>query len=90
MSTVERKSVSARTCINFQPILPLSFCFPTLPTLALVAEQMEDAHSSINLCLTDVELLLCRARASLTLGNQTLYEWEDSRALLDEYGLQPV
>ena len=51
---------------------------------------MEDAPDGVNLRLTDVELLLCRARARLMLGNQTLYEWQDSRALVDGYGLQSV
>ena len=92
MSTVKRTSVSAHTWINSQLIVFPSFCSPTLPTLALVTEEMEDAHDSINLHLTDVELLLCRAidRAGLMLGNQTLYEWQDGCAFLDGYGLQLV
>ena len=62
-----------------------------MPTLALVAKQMEDAPEGVNLRLTDVELLLlCRARASLMLGNQTLYEWQDGRAFQNVYGRQSM
>ena len=87
MSILEWKPVSARTWINFRDIL-LSSPSLTPPAPALIAEQTEDAHDGVNLRLTDVELLLCRARAGLMLGNQTLYEWQDGHAFPDGYGLQ--